>query len=81
MNSAFELVFELLYFFLSLLPESPIASWLDSYVSGDGDVVKVLHYVNYFLPIGSMLEILGLWSAIMGLVWVYFMIRGKFDRG
>lgn len=77
MEYAIERIIDVMYFLIGLLPESPIARWLDSYCNGDGSVVQILHYVNYFIPIGAMLEIIGAWISIMTLLWLYYTLSRK----
>lgn len=74
------LVFNILIWFLNLLPLSPIPDLINSYVSKDNDVAIVLSYVNYFVPIGTLLDILAIWSAAMVLVWLFFLCKNILNK-
>lgn len=74
------LLFNILIWFLTRLPLSPVPHFIDYYLSKGTQVTKILAYVNYFVPINQMLDILGLWSATMILVWVFYIVRAILNK-
>lgn len=57
---------QILSVILLLLPDSPFAD-----IEIPPDVIRILGYVNYFVPIGAMLAIGTGWLAAIGIYYLY----------
>ncbi len=60
---------EVLAFALSFLPDSPFQGFLDGL-----EKVPYLAYLNWFIPIGDFLKILGVWCAAIGIFYIVSVI-------
>lgn len=54
---------------VSYLPQSPIARYLDSI----GDL-PYLSYLNWFIPVGSILTVCGTWLTCIAIYYLYSII-------
>lgn len=64
-----EIVEQFLHAVLSVLPQSPFASFIDALSS-----IPYLGYLNYFIPIGSFIAIGQSWLVAVGLFYLYSII-------
>lgn len=54
---------------LQFLPDSPFAGYIDELTN-----VEWLPYINWFVPVGTMLGIATAWGVAIGVFYVYQMI-------
>ncbi len=69
LNWIVEKLLSFLSYVLDLLPSSPFSAFLED-VSG----LPFLGYLNWFLPIGKMLEVGAAWLAAIALFYLYSII-------
>lgn len=67
----------ILIFLLGILPDSPVAGWLESHNVAIVEMQEILGYVNYFVPLGAMFDVTAAWSSLMGSLFVYYSIRNR----
>lgn len=65
-NGLTDILNDILAVVLFLLPDSPFAN-----VEIPPEVIKILGYVNYFVPIGAMLAIGTGWLSAIGIYYAY----------
>lgn len=65
-NGITEILNEIINFVVLLLPDSPFAN-----IEISPEVVKILGYVNYFVPVGAMLGIGTSWLTAIGIYYLY----------
>lgn len=65
-NGITEILNEIINFVVLLLPDSPFAN-----IEISPEVIKILGYVNYFVPVGAMLGIGTSWLAAIGIYYLY----------
>lgn len=56
-------------FLQTILPVSPFRPYIDAL-----KVSEYMAYINYFVPVGTMVDILGAWITCMGLFYMYSVI-------
>lgn len=56
-------------FILQVLPDSPFTDAIDSIENSE-----VIGYINYFIPVGTMVGILTAWGVAIGVFYAYQMI-------
>ncbi len=54
---------------IGLLPQSPFADWIDSFV-----VPEWLGWLNWFFPVGNCLAIMAVWLVAIGLYYLYSIV-------
>lgn len=65
-NGITEILNEIINFVVLLLPDSPFAN-----IEISPEVIKILGYVNYFVPVGAMLGIGTSWLTAIGIYYLY----------
>lgn len=69
LNWIVEKLLSLLDAVLSVLPTSPFAPYIDEFAN-----LPFLGYLNWFLPVGKMLEVGLAWLGVIALYYVYSVI-------
>lgn len=54
---------------IEIFPESPFRGAIESVQ--DAEIITILQYVNYILPVQQMITIFGMWIVGVGLYYVY----------
>lgn len=58
-----------LHYFILLLPHSPFRAFM-----GEFQKLPYLEYINYFIPIGSIIAITQAWAMAIGVYYVYSVV-------
>lgn len=76
-NGLVEIFYKLVSFFVYLFPRSPVSAFVAHIQS-----FPYLGYLNWFLPIGTCVQIMGAWLVAIGgyygvmIIWRFFKIVG-----
>lgn len=69
-DKVLDAIYSMLEFFLLLLPNSPIQK--TELVVGDGPFREIMSFINYFVPVGTMI---GIMSAYIAAVVIWYVVR------
>ncbi len=65
---------------INLLPDSFVQGFIVDHFEGFGTVVSILKYVNYFVPVFHLANIMRVWVPIMSAVVLFYVIKGAFTK-